>query len=335
MKSIWIHATIPTRRQWSTGILAALTACAFTRVALGAGYPEKPVRWVVPSTAGGGTDTTTRIIAPRLGDYLGQQIVIDNRGGATGNIGAEYVARAAPDGYTLLTCIASHASNAALMKKIPFDLARDFAPISLMLTVPEMLVSHPSLPAKNVKELVALAKARPGQLQYATGGIGSIQHMAMELFLNMTATKMLHVPYKATHPALMDTIAGHVHLTVVASLSALPQARAGRVRAYGVTSAKRMTIAPDIPTIAEQGVPGYEAVQWFGMLAPAGTPREIVIRLQAGIVRVLQETEVRKRFIDDGAETTPSSSPEEFGALIRSELAKWGKVVKDSGIQPE
>jgi tripartite-type tricarboxylate transporter receptor subunit TctC len=335
MKSIRIHAILPTRRQWFAGIAAALAACAVMRVALAAGYPEKPVRWVVPSTAGGGTDTTTRIIAPKLGDILGQQIVIDNRGGATGNIGADYVARAAPDGYTLLTCIASHASNAALMKKIPFDLARDFAPVSLMVTVPEMIVSHPSLPAKNVKELIALAKARPGQLQYSTGGIGSIQHMAMELFLNMTATKMLHVPYKATHPALMDAIAGHVPLTVVASLSALPQVRSGRVRAYGVTSAKRMTIAPDIPTIAEQGVPGYEAVQWFGLLAPAGTPREVVTRLHAGVVRVLQDAEVRKRFIDDGAEATPSSSPEEFGALIRSELAKWRKVVKDSGIQPE
>jgi tripartite-type tricarboxylate transporter receptor subunit TctC len=335
MESNRNHATHPPRRQWSVGIAAALAACAVMRVALAAGYPEKPVRWVVPSTAGGGTDTTTRIIAPKLGDILGQQIVIDNRGGATGNIGADYVARAAPDGYTLLTCIASHASNAALMKKIPFDLARDFAPVSLMVTVPEMIVSHPSLPAKNVKELIALAKARPGQLQYSTGGIGSIQHMAMELFLNMTATKMLHVPYKATHPALMDAIAGHVPLTVVASLSALPQVRSGRVRAYGVTSAKRMTIAPDIPTIAEQGVPGYEAVQWFGLLAPAGTPREVVTRLHAGVVRVLQDAEVRKRFIDDGAEATPSSSPEEFGALIRSELAKWRKVVKDSGIQPE
>ena len=305
------------------------------QVAVAAGYPEKPVRWVVPSTPGGGTDTTTRIIAPRLGDILGQQIVIDNRSGASGNIGADHVARAAPDGYTLLTCLASHTSNAALMKKIPFDLARDFAPVSLMVTVPEMIISHPSLPAKTVKELVALAKARPGQLQYATGGIGAIQHMAMELFLNMTATKMLHVPYKATHPALMDTIAGHVPLTVVASLSALPHVRSGRLQAYGVTSAKRMTVAPEIPTIAEQGVAGYEAVQWFGLLAPAGTPREIVTRLHAGIVRALQEADVRKRFIDDGAEVTPSNSPEEFGALIRSELTKWAKVVKDSGIKPE
>jgi tripartite-type tricarboxylate transporter receptor subunit TctC len=300
-----------------------------------AAYPEKPVRWVVPSTAGGGTDTSTRVIAPRLADFLGQNIVIENRGGASGNIGAEYVARAAPDGYTLLTCIASHASNASLMKKVPFDLARDFAPVSLLVTVPEMIISHPSLPAKNVKELVALAKSRPGELQYSTGGVGSIQHMAMELFLVMTGTRMLHVPYKATHPALMDTIAGHIHLTAVATLSALPQVRAGRVRAFGITSAKRMAVASDLPTIAEMGVPGYEAVQWFGMLAPAGTPREVVMKLHAGVLKALADPDVRKRFLDDGAEATPSKSPEDFGALIRAELVKWAKVVKDAGIKPE
>ena len=309
--------------------------CAVIPGALAAGYPDHPVRWVVPSTAGGGTDASTRIIAPKLADYLGQQIVIENRPGASGNIGAEYVARAAPDGYTLLTCIASHASNAALMKKIPFDLARDFAPVSLMVTVPEMIIAHPTLPAKTIKELIALARARPGELQYATGGVGSIQHLAMELFLNMTGSKMLHVPYKATHPALIDVIAGHVPLMVIASLSALPQVRAGRVRAYGVTSARRMTGAPDIPTIAELGVPGYEAVQWFGQLAPAGTPREVVMKLHAGLARVLQDPEVKKRFVDDGAEATPSSSPEEFGALVRSELVKYAKVVADARIKPE
>ena len=309
--------------------------CATMPAAIAAGYPERPVRWVVPSTAGGGTDASTRIIAPKLAEYLGQQIVIENRPGASGNIGAEYVARAAPDGYTLLTCIASHASNAALMKKIPFDLARDFAPVSLMATVPEMIIAHPSLPAKSVKELIALARARPTQLQYATGGVGSIQHLAMELFLNMTALKMLHVPYKATHPALIDVMAGHVPLMVVASLSALPQVRSGRVRTYGVTSTKRMSNASDIPTIAEQGVPGYEAVQWFGLLAPAATAREVVAKLHAGMVRALQDPDVKKRFVDDGGEATASSSPAEFGALIRAELVKWAKVVADAGIRPE
>ena len=314
-------------------LAAVLMLCASLPVA--AAYPDKPVRWVVPSVAGGGTDTTTRIIAPKFGEALGQQIVIENRGGASGNIGAEYVSRAAPDGYTILTCIASNASNIALMKKVPFDLVRDFAPVSLMVTVPEMILSHPSLPAKNVRELVALAKSRPGQLQYSTGGVGSIQHLAMELFLITTGTKMLHVPYKATHPALIDTIAGHVPITVVASLSGLPHMRSGRLRGYGVTSAKRMSIAPDIPTIAEQGVTGYEAVQWFGMLAPAGTPREVVMKLHAAMLRAAQDPEVKKRFLDDGAEITVSATPEEFGALVRSEVTKWAKVVKDAGVQPE
>ena len=314
-------------------LAAVLMLCATLPAA--AAYPDKPVRWVVPSVAGGGTDTTTRIIAPKFAEALGQQIVIENRGGASGNIGAEYVARAAPDGYTILTCIASNASNIALMKKVPFDLVRDFAPVSLMVTVPEMILSHPSLPAKNVRELVALAKSRPGQLQYSTGGVGSIQHMAMELFLITTGTKMLHVPYKATHPAMIDAIAGHVPITVVASLSGLPHMRSGRLRGYGVTSAQRMSIAPDIPTIAEQGVTGYEAVQWFGMLAPAGTPREVVMKLHAAMMRAAQDPEVKKRFLDDGAEITVSATPEEFGALVRSEVTKWAKVVKDAGVQPE
>lgn len=214
------------------GLIVLVSAATCSLFAQAAAYPEKPVRWVVPSVAGGGTDTTTRIIAPKLGEALGQQIVIENRGGASGNIGAEVVARSAPDGYTLLTCIASNASNLALMKKVPFDLVRDFAPVSLMVTVPEMILSHPSLPAKNVRELVALAKSRPGQLQYSTGGVGSIQHMAMELFLLTTGTKMLHVPYKATHPALIDAIAGHVPITVVASLE--------RSAAYALGAAARL-----------------------------------------------------------------------------------------------
>ena len=335
MNSLSICTLILPHRRWVPGIAALLAAGAVVPLAQSAGYPDKPVRWVVPSVAGGATDTTTRIIAARLREFLGQQIVVENRGGATGNIGAEYVARAAPDGYTLFTCIASNTSNVALMKKAPFDLARDFAPVSLMVTVPEMILANPSLPAKNVKELVTLAKAHPGQLQYSSGGVGSIQHMAMEFFLITTGTKMLHVPYKATHPALIDAIAGHVPITVVASISGLPHVRSGRLRTYGITSARRMTIAPDIPTIAEQGVAGYETVQWFGLLAPAGTPRDIVIKLHAGIAHALQDADVKKRFLDDGAEITPSATPEDFGALIRAELAKWAKVVKAAGIQVE
>jgi tripartite-type tricarboxylate transporter receptor subunit TctC len=312
-------------------------AVAFSLGASGAiaAYPDRPVRIVVPSPPGGGTDTSTRIIAPRIGEQLGQQIVIDNRGGASGNIGAELVARATPDGYTLLAVIASHTSNPAVMKKVAYDLARDFAPISQTVTLPNVLATHPSLPVKSVKELIALAKARPGQLQYATGGIGANQHLAMELFLGMTGTKMIHVPYKGVGPALMDTVAGHVPVMMGNILVAMPQVRGGRLRALGVTSTKRATGAPEIPTIAEAGVPGYEAVQWYGLLAPAGTPREIVLRLHAVVVKVLQEPEIRKRFADDGAEATPSATPEAFGEIIRTDLAKWAKVVKESGIQAE
>ena len=313
----------------------ALLPALFAPPLNAAAYPDKPLRWVVPSVAGGATDTTTRIIAPKLGEALGQMVVIENKGGASGNIGAEFVARAAPDGYTFLTAIASNASNVALMKKVPFDLVRDFAPVSLMVTVPEMILSHPSLPAKNVRELIALAKAHPGQLQYSTGGIGSIQHMGMELFLLTTGTKMMHVPYKATHPALIDALAGHVPITVVASITGLPHMRSGRLRAYGITSAKRMSIAPEIPTIGEQGVEGYEAVQWFGILAPAGTPREIVTKLHTAVLRTMQDADVKKRFLDDGAEITLSATPEDFGNMVRGEVAKWARVVKEARIQAE
>jgi len=314
--------------------LAAVLALAPAAAALAA-YPDRPVRIVVPSPPGGGTDTSTRIIAPRIGELLGQQIVIDNRGGASGNIGAELVARATPDGYTLLAVIASHTSNPAVMKKVAYDLARDFAPISQTVTLPNVLATHPSLPVKSVKELVALARARPGQLQFATGGIGANQHLAMELFLAETGTKMVHVPYKGVGPALMDTVAGHVPVMMGNILVAMPQVRAGRLRALGVTSAKRATGAPEIPTIAESGVPGYEGVQWYGLLAPAGTPRDIVVRLHAVTVKALQEPDIRKRFSDDGAETTPSPTPEAFGEIIRNDLAKWARVVKQAGIQPE
>jgi tripartite-type tricarboxylate transporter receptor subunit TctC len=318
----------------ASGIALASVILPLT-AAHAAGYPEKPVRWVVPSAAGGGTDTTTRIVAPKLAELLGQQIVIENRPGASGNIGVEYVARAVPDGYTLVTVILSNTSNIALMKKVPFDILRDLAPVSLMVTVPVMILAHPSLPAKNVRELVALAKARPGELQYSSSGVGSNQHMALELFQVATGTRMLHIPYKATHPALIDALAGQVPITAVSSVTGLPHVRSGRLRTYGVTSSQRMSIAPDIPTIAEQGVPGYEAVQWWGMLAPANTQRDIIMKLHAAMLRALQDPEVKRRLLDDGAEIKPSATPEEFGAMMRSEVAKWARVVKEARIQPE
>jgi len=313
--------------------IAAICLAVTSQLAFAA-YPEKPVRLVVPSVPGGGTDTTMRMIAPKLGELLGQQVVLDNRGGAAGNIGAEAVARAAPDGYTLLAVISSHTINPHMMSKVPFDLERDFAPVSLAVTVPNVLLSNPSLPVKTVKELIVFARARPGQLQYASAGYGSNPHLMMELFTRMAGVKMLHVAYKGIAPAFTDVMAGHVHMMAGNILNALPHVRSGRLRAYGVTSATRSSGAPEIPAIAES-VPGYEAVQWFGLAAPAGTPREIVTRLHAAVVQALTDPVLSKRFVTDGADPRPSKSPEEFAAFMRSEHRKWGQVVKSAGIKPE
>jgi tripartite-type tricarboxylate transporter receptor subunit TctC len=297
-------------------------------------YPTKPVRLVVPAAPGGGTDITARIIAPKLSEQLGQQVVVENRAGAGTMIGSEAVARAAPDGYTLLMGISTLAINPAMYKKVPYDALKDFAPISQVVSLPNVLVTHPSLPVKSVKELVAFARARPGQLNYASAGVGTNPHLSMELFLAMTGLKMTHVPYKGAGPGLVDTVAGHVSVMTPSIISGLPHVRGGRLRALGVTSAKRAGGVPDIPTIAEAGVPGYDAVQWFGVLAPTTTPRAIVVRLHGEIVRVLQAADVKGRLSGDGADPV-GNSPEEFAAFLSAETAKWAKVVKDAGIQPE
>lgn len=320
-------------RQAVIGIAGALALCAAVPGAA-ADYPDRPIRLIVPSPPGGGTDTSTRAIVPRLSEILSQNIVVDNRPGASGNIGAEMAAQAPADGYTLLAIIASHASNPAVMRKVTFDLARDFAPISRTVTLPNVLISHPSVPAKNTKELIAYIKAKPGQLNFASGGIGSIQHFAMELFLNMAQLKMTHVPYKGVAPATSDVIAGHVPMIAANILTILPHVKGGRVRAYGVTSLERSSAAPDLPTIAE-ALPGYEAVQWYGLVAPAGTPRAIVNKLHAAVVQALNDPAVKQGFQNGGADTTPSPSPEAYAKLIRAEIAKWAKVAKEAGIKPE
>ena len=316
-------------------MMLALAVCAAAAVASAAGYPERPVRVIVASPPGGGTDLTTRMMTPRLGEVLGQPVVVDNRGGASGNIGAEAAARAAPDGYTLLTAAASLTSNPFVMRKVSYDLERDFAPVSLMVTLPNILISHPSLPVSNLKGLIAFAKARPGQLHYASAGVGSVPHLMMVFFVSMGGLKMVHVPYKGAGPALVDVMAGHVPVMASNILSTLPHVRAGRVRAYGVTSGARAAAAPEIPTISEAGLPGYEAVQWFGLLAPAGTPRDIIMRLHGAVVQSLEDPAVKKRYLDNGADPRPSATPEAFGAFIRAELKKWGGVVKSAGIKPE
>jgi tripartite-type tricarboxylate transporter receptor subunit TctC len=297
-------------------------------------YPTRAVRLVVPSSPGGGTDISARILAPQLTQFFGQQVVVENRPGAGTMIGGEAVARAAPDGYTLLMGISTLAINPAMYRKVPYDALKDLAPISQAVSLSNVLVVHPSLPAKSVKEFVSLVKPRPGQINFASAGVGTSPHLSMELFLVMTGLKMLHVPYKGSGPGVTDLIAGHVPAMMPNMLSAQPHIKSGRLRALGVTGSKRAPGADDIPTIAEAGVPGYEAVQWYGVLAPAGTPRDIISKLHTGVVRALQNPEVRQRLLNDGAEPI-GSSPDEFAAYLRSETAKWAKVTQAAGIKPD
>jgi len=297
-------------------------------------YPNRAIRLIVPSLPGGGTDITARLIAPKMSEVLGQQVVIENRAGAAMMIGGELVARAVPDGYTLLMGIATLTINPWVHKKMPFDAVKDFAPISQVAVLPNVLIVHPSVPAKSVKELIAFARTHPNQLNYASAGVGSNLHLTMELFLNMAGIRMVHVPYKGSGGAMVDLLSGQVTTMATTSLSAMPMIRSRRLRALGVTSAKRSIALPDIPTIAEAALPGYEAVQWYGVLAPAGTPREITAKVHAGIVRALQESNVKERLLGDGAEPI-GGTPEEFAAVIRDDLAKWGKVIKDAGIKSE
>ena len=316
--------------------LCALTACliAASTAADAQDYPTRAIRLIVASSPGGGTDITARMIAPKLSEYLGRQVVVENRAGGGTNVGVEFVARSAPDGYTLWMCVSSLAILPYILPRVPYDAVKDFAPVSQVVVLPNIMVSHPSLPVRSVKELIAFARTRPGQLNFAAGSGGSNPHLAMELFLSMTGLKIVHVPYKGQGPALIAVVAGEVSLMMANVLSALPQVRIGRIRAHGVTSLKRATVAADVPTIAEAGVPDYEVVQWFGILAPANTPRDIIAKLHAGTVRAVQDPAIKEHFISDGGETI-GNTPEEFAAVIRADLKKWGKVVKDVGIKPD
>jgi len=259
---------------------------------------------------------------------------VENRAGGNTAVGNEFVARSLADGYTLLMGISSITINLHTQSKPPYDAIKDFVPITQVVIVPLVLTSHPSLPPRNLKELIAFTRAHPGQLNYGTGSVGSNPHLAMELFLAMAKLKVTHVPYRGIGPAMIDLVAGQVQLMMANILSALPHMRNARILAHGVSSATRSTVILEVPTIAEAGVPGYEVVQWFGILAPAGTPREIVARLHSASIRVLQDPQVKSRFLADGGETV-GNSPEEFAAIIRSDLAKWGKLVKAAGIQPD
>ena len=295
-------------------------------------FPSKPLRLVVGSTPGGGTDISARLIAPKMSEQLGQQVVVENRPGATTTIGVNYVVRSAPDGYTMLMGVSSLAINPHILKNVPYDALKDLAPVTQVLVAPNIMVAHPSLPIRTVKDLVAFARPRPGQLNFAAGGAGSSQHLAIELFLYMTGTKIVHVPYKGQGMALIDVVAGQVSLMMANVISALPHVRSARLRALGVTGSKRTTVAPDIPTIAEAGVPGYEVLQWYGVLAPAATPREIIGRLHGVIAHAVQDPKIRERIVADAGEPV-GNTPDEFSAILRADYKKWGDVIRKAGIR--
>jgi tripartite-type tricarboxylate transporter receptor subunit TctC len=314
-------------------------SCTLFLLGLAAGataqtYPVKPVRMIVGFSPGGSTDVTARIVAQKMSDAWRQQVVVENRAGAGGNIGAEAVARAAPDGYTLLVATTGvMAINHRLYRTLPYDAVRDFAPVTQIGSLPLILIVHPSLPAKSVKELIAIARARPGQLSYASSGVGGATHMTAEIFRMMTGVDIVHIPYKGSGQAMADLIGGQVPMAFDQITSSAPQVQSGKLRALAVTSAKRFASVPDLPTMAEAGVPGYEAVSWNGLAAPAGTTREILGRIQSEVARVVQLPDIKERFFRDGIEPI-ASTPEQFAAHIRSERAKWEKVVAAAGIKP-
>ena len=297
-------------------------------------YPVKPIRLVVTFAPGGTTDIQARMLVEKLAPRLGQQVLIDNRGGAGGNIGMEIVARAPADGYTLvITVVGTWAVNPYLYK-LPYDVQKDFAPIIHVATTPGVLVVHPSLPAKTVKELIALARKRPGELAYGTAGLGSFTHISAELFGVMTGTRMTHVPYKGSGPATADLIGGHIQLSFSSAVPAMPQIQSGRLRALATTGSKRLAVLPDLPTVAEAGVTGYESSTWTAMAAPARTPQAVIERLNREVNAVLQLPDIQERSAAMGSVIT-GGAPEWFQDFLKSELVKYGKLVKQAGIKPE
>jgi tripartite-type tricarboxylate transporter receptor subunit TctC len=297
-------------------------------------YPARAVRVIVPFAPGGSLDVVGRVVFDRMSQLMGQQVVMDFRPGASGSIGTELAARATPDGYTLLLNTLPLVVNPSLFRKLPFDVAKDLAPVSLIGSAPFVLVVHPSLPAKTVKDLVALAKAQPGKLNYASAGIGTNLHVAAELFKNLSKTDIVHIGYKGGGPALVATLSGETGLSFLSIPAALPHMQTGRLRALATTGAKRTPSLPNLPTVAEGGVPGYEFSSWWGVLAPAGTPANVIGTFQDYVVKAAKSPEVSKRFADEGVETI-ASTPEQFGAHIKRELARWAKVVKDNHIEPQ
>ena len=314
--------------------ILVVVLCTTAAAASAQTYPSKPVRMVVPFPAGGGIDTVARILAPKLSEGLGQPVVIDNRVGASGTVGTELVAKSPADGHTLLATFASHAQNASLYPKLGYDTVKDFAPITLIATVPNILVVNPALPVKTVKDLIALAKKRPGEILYASIGNGTPAHLSAELFNNMAGIKMTHVAYKGAAPSIVALISGETQLTFTTVLVAMPHVKSGRLRALGVCSLKRSPVLPDLPTIDEAGVKGYESNAWYGLLGPAKTPPAIVEQLNRETLKVLQMPDVRDNLKNQGAEPV-GDSPREFAAVIVQEIDKWRKVVEAAGIKAD
>ena len=292
-------------------------------------YPDRPVRLIVGFPPGGAADILGRVAAQHLTDALGQQVVVDNRGGAGGLIATELAAKANPDGYTLLFTSIPHVINPHLYRRVTYDAVRDFSPVALFVTVPLMLAANPSLPVKDVKELIAYAKSRPGQVNYASAGSGSSSHLAMEFFKSMAGIELNHIPYKGTGPLLTDLIAGQVSVTIASAVPLIPQVKAGKLHALATTGVKRSAALPDLPTIGET-VRGYDVTNWFGILAPAGTPKPIIVRLNRAIDKALADDAVRKLLVSRGADPG-GGTPEAFARVIQADYAKWGKVVKASG----
>ena len=319
---------------------AGMTLCAgvalapMATLAQAQPYPTKPIRIVVPYPPGGFNDTLGRTLAAKFQESWGQPAVVENKPGGNTVIGTEYVAKAAPDGYTLLVVAFPFSVVPSLYKTLPYDTLKDFSPVILAATSPNLLVVNPQLPAKSVSELIALAKSQPGKLSYASTGNGSSNHISMELFKSMAGVDITHIPYKGSAPAVTDLLGGQVMLMFDNVPNVLPQVKAGRLRALAVSGSKRTSLAPEIPTVAEAGVTGYDLMVWFGLVAPAGTPREIVQKLNAEVVRILAMPDVRERFLAQGVEPV-GGTPEQFGEHIRAQMAKWAKVVQDAGVKPE
>lgn len=311
----------------------ATTAC-FAQSGAASDYPAKPIRLIVPFAPGGGTDITARTIAQKLTERWGQQVIADNRPGANGTIGADLIAKAVPDGYTVGMISSSHSVNPSLMKKLSYDLVQDLAPITQATAQPYALVVHPSLPVKSMKELVALARAKPDALNYGSSGTGGLSHLSGALLGSLAGVNIVHIPYKGGNPAMIDVIAGQIQMLYSTLLQAQTHIKSGKLRALGVTTAQRSPAAPLLPTMQEAGIPGYEVAGWYGVVAPAKMPPAIVAKLNQEIVRILQSPDVKERMSADGSEPV-GSTPEQFGAHIRNEVAKWRKLIQEAGIRAE